>query len=199
MLKRYGGELFHEFDFNITFNNIESICTETFESICVFTPENQDDYITEETKQIFQKAGLEFKRLFVFSYPPGKTGPIHIDGDITDEWRPSFNVVLTEESKGFIEYFDINTSDEIITETRKVTEHTDRYEKYQPTNRTVTLFEDHQCERIATIECSTKPTLIRTDIPHRIINNTDKWRHIVIMRFTNTSYLDVKEKLLSVK
>lgn len=198
MFKQYSGELVREFDIEIKFNDIESICTETFEDIYVFTPKNSENYLAQETKDLFERAKLKFERLLILSYPPGRIGPIHIDGFAAPQ-RPSLNVILTEESTGFIEYFNVNTDSEIFQITRVVSKRDGMNDNYEPTKRSVTILKHDQCEKIDSFKFSTKPTLIRIDMPHRVINdNKNMCRHIVIMRFLNDTYDEVKQKLLNI-
>lgn len=187
--------MYNKLNIPIKFNNISELCYETYEGVTPFPIKDIEKYVSVETLDMFKKSGLQIKNAIIFTYPPNSDCKIHVDGDVTQfvgREIGCLNVVVTKSEDWYIEWFKLSGWSEPDIRTRVVNEIDN--DSYDSIKRSVTYYYQPTGE---VFERTTfmSPTLIRIDIPHRVVNTGNDWRHCISFRFTDQDYNTILNKL----
>ena len=120
-----------------------------------------------ELLQWCQRHNLTMNSVHLFRAPPMSKQDIHVDGD----GNPSLyaiNWILSARKSKMIWYQpqksrEVNGHNELV------------YHSWH----------EDECDEIERFEDISVPVLLNTEIPHRVVNDTDEWRFCVSIRFPN--------------
>jgi hypothetical protein len=119
---------------------------------------------------------------YIFYTPAGYTSAIHVDGQSLHQ-RPALNFVLSDDYPGVMKWY--NLKDGVNAPAPTITSNSTFYLQAKEEN----VFEIRQ-HRL------TKPCLVNTGIFHNVVNESDKGRWCISIRFDHRlSFADALSKL----
>ena len=174
--------LYHKFNSRIKLKEFE-LREDFTDNILVYTY-NVEDVISEEDLNKFNSVGLEITRTTIFSTPPFKDSPIHIDGDLASYNKPSMNMMINDNLDWHVTWRKYNTGGDV------------RKRTIDGIYREVTyLTEEETPEIIDEMSSHANIYLMRVDIPHYVKHYGSIYRHTLVTRFGKLTYDCVLQKL----
>lgn len=156
------------------------------------------DILSQETKNYFEDMNLLEDALgLIMITPPQKSIPLHTDVSshgINDTPRGAFNVMLDDYDQWAFEYYDyVFTGKEPFIPSRVSSDI--RYSTSKG-YAGATLLDINKGKLIKSFTFKDKFSLIRVDVPHRIVNYGDQHRYSLSVRFKeNNGYYNFLNKV----
>jgi len=127
----------------------------------------------------FNLLGLNIREVQMFTTPPNKITGIHIDSHDGNISKGAINYVVGE---GTMVWYQLKNTETTKLET--------------PAGTSYMLYDIKNCTAIEKL-CLKNLTLVRTNVPHNILNISDNFRYCFSIRFTQNNFEDIFERLQS--
>jgi hypothetical protein len=150
------------------------VIPDKFVPIRRFSPE---EILSRDAILRFNLIGLNVREIQMFTTPPNKVTGIHIDSHDGEISKGAINFVIGE---GTMVWYKLKNQETTRLETSAGTSYM--------------LYDIKNCSAVDKLSLS-KLTLVRTNIPHNILNISDRFRYCFSIRFTHNNFEDIFERL----